>query len=134
VEHVYTAHFLLLFVACTLDILQLEQSCLQMNFGNTVWVWLIHSNFSFLHTLLQEFYSFLMVIKQLHLLHMPTSNVKCLPQDPLSIFISLLLLLVCPFHITKWCAVFKPWSLLDYFLAHGWNHHMCHSCCFHLFS
>jgi len=38
VEHVYTAHFLLLFVACTLDILQLEQSCLQMNFGNTVWV------------------------------------------------------------------------------------------------
>ena len=37
-EHVYTAHFSLSFVAYTLDILQLEQSCQQMNYGTTVWV------------------------------------------------------------------------------------------------
>jgi hypothetical protein len=48
-EHVYTAHFSLSFVAYTLDILQLEQSCQQMNYGTTVWVWLIHPKFSFLH-------------------------------------------------------------------------------------
>jgi len=99
VEHVFTAHFSLLFVAYTLDILQLEQSCpdeMAPLFGFDLYTPSFHFS-----TLLQEFYSFLVVIKQLHLLHMPTSNVNYLPQDPLSIFISLLLLLVCPFHITK---------------------------------